>query len=100
MNKYEKICTGGLVYETVCVVGERGQITIPKTIREISGLRKKDKVIVKMEGTSIVVEKKRSKKETEHLLKEYHREHGNLDLEIVREWDPASKEADAMIDDY
>ncbi len=45
------------MYETIVVMGERGQITIPKTIREIQGLKPKDKVIVKIEDKRIVVEK-------------------------------------------
>lgn len=54
------------------MVGERGQITIHKIIREIEGLKAEDKVIVKKEGGKIVIEKRRSKKETERLLKEYY----------------------------
>ena len=57
------------MYESVTVVGERGQITIPKTIREKEGLKKKDKVIVKIENDKIVVEKALSKKEKENLRK-------------------------------
>ena len=58
------------MYESVTTVGERGQITLPKIIREKEGLKSKDKVIVKIEGARIVVEKTMSKKEKEKLMLE------------------------------
>jgi AbrB family looped-hinge helix DNA binding protein len=88
------------VYESIAVVGERGQITIPKTIREVEGINAKDKVIVKIENKKIVVEKKLSKKEKEELMKEYYQKYSKLDEEIEEEWKYASKEADEMLDDY
>ncbi len=88
------------MYESVTVVGERGQITIPKIIREKENLKKKDKVIVKIEDGKIVVEKALSKKEKEKLLIEGYKKMAKQDLKIEEGWKYASKEADKMLDDY
>ena len=88
------------MYESVTVVGERGQITIPKAIREKEGLKTKDKVIVKIEGNRIVVEKTLSKKENEKLMIEGYKKTAKKGQEIEEEMKYASKEADEMLDDY
>ncbi|MBI5635657.1 AbrB/MazE/SpoVT family DNA-binding domain-containing protein [Candidatus Micrarchaeota archaeon] len=88
------------VYESITVVGERGQITIPKDIRDKEGLKAKDRVIVKIENNQIVVEKALSKKEKDKLLAEYYRKYAKLEDETSRDWEHVSKEADAMLDDY
>ena len=49
------------MYESITTVGERGQITLPKTIRDKEGLKKKDKVIVKLEDNKIIVKKMKTK---------------------------------------
>lgn len=88
------------MYESITIVGERGQITIPKTIREKEGLKKKDKVIVKLEDGKIVVEKLLSKKVKEKLMKEYYIKYAKLNEKIAEEWKYVSKEADEMLDEY
>ena len=88
------------MYESITVVGERGQITIPKDIRDKEGLKPKDKIIVKIENNQIIVEKALSKKEKEKLIKEYYLKYSKLEEETTRDWEHASKEADAMLDDY
>lgn len=88
------------MYETECVVGERGQITIPKIIREKEGLKKKDKIIVKIEDERIIVEKKLSKKEKEKLMKEYYLKHAKENEELSKEMEVASIEAQRFLDDY
>ena len=88
------------MYESVTVVGERGQITIPKTIREKEGLKAKDKVVVKIEGNRIVVEKSLGKKEKEELMIEGYKKMAKLDEELEEEMKHASREADEMLDDY
>ena len=85
------------MYETECVVGERGQITIPKFIRDKEGLKKKDRVIVKIEGERIVVEKKLSKKEKEKLMKEYYINYADLHKKINKEWEVADREANRFL---
>ncbi len=88
------------MYETVTVVGERGQITIPKIIREKQGLGKKDKAIVKIENGKIVVEKALSQKEKEKLMKEFYIKYSKLNEKVAEEWKYSSKEADEMLDEY
>ncbi|MEK6957931.1 MAG: AbrB/MazE/SpoVT family DNA-binding domain-containing protein [archaeon] len=88
------------MFENVCSVGERGQITLPKPVRDAKGIRPKDKVVVKIEGDRIIVEKAMGKKEKEKLIKEYYRKYSELENKIAKEWEHASKEADAMLDDY
>lgn len=88
------------MYESISVVGERGQITIPKTIRKIEGLKKKDKVMVKIEGGKIVVEKIIPKKQKEELMKEYYKKYAKLDEETEEEWKYASTEADRLLDEH
>ncbi|GEM_PF-444918 len=97
---YEVFAGGGFLYESISVVGERGQITIPKTIRKIEGLRPGEEVIVKIEDGKIVVEKKLSKKEREKLMAEGYKKMAKLNLEVCREWEHASREADRFLDEY
>lgn len=88
------------MYESLTVVGERGQITIPKAIREIEGLKAGNKVLVKIENNKIVVEKLQSKKQKEELMIEGYKKMAEIDIETEKAWRHASKEADAMLDDY
>lgn len=85
------------MYESITVLGERGQITIPKDIREKEGLKPKDKVIVKIEDSKIVVEKSLSKKEKEKLMIEGYKKMAKISLETEKEWKNAGKEADMML---
>jgi len=94
------VLDGGFLYESVCVVGERGQITIPKAIREIEGVKPGEEVVVKIEEGRIVVEKKMSKKKKEELMKEFYIKYADLNEKIAEEWKHASKEADRLLDDY
>ena len=89
-----------MMYESIIVVGERGQITIPKTIRDLEQIRPKDKVIVKIEDKKIVVEKALGRKEKEKLMIEGYKKMAELDKEIEEEMKHTSKEADAMLDEY
>jgi AbrB family looped-hinge helix DNA binding protein len=86
------------MYESITVVGERGQITIPKTIREIDGIKPKDKLIVKKENGKIIVEKVLGKKEKEELMKEYYTKYAERDKQINKEWEVVDKEANRFLD--
>jgi len=88
------------MHESIAVIGERGQITIPKDIREKEGLKPKDKVIVKIEDNKIVVEKSLSKQEKEKLMIEGYKKMAKRDKEIAEEMKYVSREADAMMDEY
>ena len=43
------------MYETITVVGERGQITIPKIIRELEQISAKVRAILKVENERVLV---------------------------------------------
>jgi AbrB family looped-hinge helix DNA binding protein len=85
------------MYESITVVGERGQITIPKAIREREGLKAKDKVIVKIENDRVVVEKLLGKKQKEELLKEYYTKFAGFHKEVNKEWEAADREANRFL---
>jgi len=87
------------MFESIAVVGERGQITIPKNIRDIKGIKAKDRVVVKIENDRVVLEKTAGKKEKEELMREYYRKNADLDRKTNEEWKWVSKEADEMLDD-
>ncbi len=88
------------MYESTTIMGERGQITIPKAIRDLEGLKPGNKVVVKIEDNQIIVEKPLSKKEKEKLMAEGYKKMAKLDEETAEEWKYVSKEADAILDDY
>jgi len=88
------------MFESICTVGERGQITLPKFIRKVKNISGKDKVIVKLKDESIVVEKFLSKKQFEKKLIEGYKKMAKRDLETCKEWEVVDKETDAMLDDY
>ena len=91
---------GLLVFESICVVGERGQITLPKSIRTINGIKSKDKLVVKMENERMIVEKLESRTETEKLLKEYYKKYSKQNLKVCKDWEKVDKETEAMLNDY
>jgi len=88
------------MYEHLSVVGQRGQITLPKDIREKEGIRPKDKVLIRLDDDRIVVEKTTKAKDQKALLIEGYKKMAHLALETEKEWAYASSEADAMLDDY
>lgn len=95
-----KSYSGGLMYEHISVVGQRGQITIPKIIRENEGIKENDKVIVKIEGNQIVIEKQFDKKEKEKQMVEGYKKMAKLNLELCKEWEVTEKEANRYLDEY
>ncbi|MFH1751730.1 MAG: AbrB/MazE/SpoVT family DNA-binding domain-containing protein [archaeon] len=89
-----------MVYETRSVLGERGQITIPKTIRELKGFKPRAKLIVKIENGKVVVEKEMSKKEKEKLMKEYYVKYAKENEKLAEEMIVADTEALEELDEY
>ncbi|MBI4053423.1 MAG: AbrB/MazE/SpoVT family DNA-binding domain-containing protein [Candidatus Diapherotrites archaeon] len=85
------------MFESISTMGQRGQITIPKTIRRIKGLKANDRVIVKIEGGKIVVEKELSKKRKETLMKEYYIKYADLHRKTNKEWEAADIEANRFL---
>ena len=88
------------MYEHLTVVGQRGQITLPKDIRDKEGIHPKDKVIVKIEDDKIVVEKTSKSKNKKAQMVEGYRNLAALDKAIEEDFSHASAEADGMLDDY
>ncbi|HNW06005.1 MAG TPA: AbrB/MazE/SpoVT family DNA-binding domain-containing protein [archaeon] len=74
------------MYESYTTVGERGQITLPKIIREKANIKPKSRLIVKIENQNIVIEKPLSKKEKEKLMIDGYKKTSKLDLETAEDW--------------
>ncbi len=87
------------MYEGISSVGERGQITLPKALRNAKGIKPKDKVIVKIEDERIVVEKALGRREKESLMKEFYVKYDKLNKQTEEDWKFASVEADRLLDE-
>lgn len=76
-------------------VGERGQVTLPKQIRERLGISGGDEVVVREEDGRIVVEKPVTRDE----LAEGYRRRADEMERLAEEMDAVSEEADAALGD-
>ncbi|MFB6151089.1 MAG: AbrB/MazE/SpoVT family DNA-binding domain-containing protein [Haloarculaceae archaeon] len=76
-------------------VGERGQVTLPKDLREQLDIRGGDEVVVREEDGRIVVEKPVSRED----LAEGYRERAERDRGVADEMAHVSREADAALGD-
>lgn len=88
MNKYEFIMT-----EEIRKVGKRGQVTIPKAIREREGIKSEDRVKIMNKDHQIVIEKIRKKKE----MKEGYQRMRERIRKINKQWSEVSKEANSYL---
>ena len=88
------------MYESESIVGERGQITIPKKIRDMEGIKANDTVVIKLEDDKIIVEKALNRKQKDALMKEYFLKYAPLEAQMAKDWDAVSTEADENLDDY
>ncbi|PSQ47812.1 AbrB family transcriptional regulator [Halobacteriales archaeon SW_6_65_15] len=70
-------------------VGERGQVTIPKWIREQEGITGGDEVVIDREDGKIVIRKA----VTEDELAAAYEEHADRARRVNEEWEHASSEA-------
>ncbi len=80
------------MYGGICIVGERGQITIPKIIREMGDIKFKDKLVVKMERKKITVEKALGQRQQEEMIKEFSLKYNQLNDEVSRDWEAADSD--------
>jgi AbrB family looped-hinge helix DNA binding protein len=71
-------------------VGERGQVTLPKELRELFDIHGGDEVVVREEDRKIVIEKPMTREE----LAEGYRRRSDRDSEIADEFEGVSHEAD------
>lgn len=76
-------------------VGERGQVTIPKDLRERLGISGGDEVVVREEDGKVVVEKPVTRAD----LAEGYRRRSERDRVIATEMDEVSAEADDRLGD-
>jgi AbrB family looped-hinge helix DNA binding protein len=88
------------MFEKIVSVGERGQVTIPKELRDEEGIKPKDKILFQRKNGKNIFKKVKSKKEIEKELAKGYEQMAKISLEVEDEWKYASKEADAMLDDY
>ncbi|MDY6770233.1 MAG: AbrB/MazE/SpoVT family DNA-binding domain-containing protein [Candidatus Nanohaloarchaea archaeon] len=78
------------------VVGERGQVTIPKWMREQEGIDSGDEVEIVEEGGRIVIEKQYSEEE----LAAAYRESAERDREIAEEWKHVNADIEEQLPDW
>lgn len=76
-------------------VGERGQVTLPKKLREQFDIRGGDEVVVREEDGRIVIEKPVSRAD----LTEGYRRRADRDRELAESFDTVSREADDRLGD-
>lgn len=76
-------------------VGERGQVTLPKELRERFGIHGGDEVVVQEEEGQIVIEKPVSREE----LAEGYRRRANQARHLADEMDKTSREANDHLGD-
>jgi AbrB family looped-hinge helix DNA binding protein len=76
-------------------VGERGQVTLPKELREKLGIRGGDEVLVHEEDGKITIEKPVSREE----LAEGYRRRAAESEALAEEMDGVSREADEYLGD-
>lgn len=76
-------------------VGERGQVTLPKDLREQFGIQGGDEVVIHEERGKIVIEKP----VTREVLAEGYRQRAQRDREVAEELQGTSREADEHLGD-
>jgi AbrB family looped-hinge helix DNA binding protein len=76
-------------------VGERGQVTLPKNLRERIGIHGGDDVVVREEEEKIVIEKPVTRED----LAEGYRRRADRDRELAEEWQGTSRGANEYLGD-
>lgn len=74
-------------------VGERGQVTIPKELRERFGITGGDEVVIREEQGKLVIEQPTTREE----LAEGYRQRAQLSRELADELNGVSSEADTHV---
>lgn len=76
-------------------VGERGQVTLPKDLREQFGIQGGDDVVIHEERGKIVIEKPVTRED----IAEGYRQRAQRDREVAAELQGTSREADEHLGD-
>lgn len=88
------------MYEGYTIVGQRGQITIPKEIRDKIKLKEKDKLLVTLKANNLIVKKVIPNKKINDLMVEGYKKMANTDKETVSDFENIDLEANDYIGDY
>jgi AbrB family looped-hinge helix DNA binding protein len=82
--------------QEITVIGERGQVVIPKVVRTKLGLKPKTKLLVVRKGDAVIIRKldlEKERRELEVLLK-------RVDRRIEKYGEITEEEIDQIIHDY
>jgi AbrB family looped-hinge helix DNA binding protein len=85
-----------MMEQEVTVIGERGQVVIPKQVRMRLGLKPRTKLLVVRRGDAVIMKKldlEQERRELEELFK-------RVDKRIMRYGQMTEKEIDQIIHDY
>ena len=88
------------MYASYTKVGERGQITIPKIIRDSANIKYNDKLIVRIDNNQILIEKIVPKQEKQKLLEKGYKAMAKEDLKILKAFKNVDKETNKYLGDY
>jgi len=88
------------MYEGYTTVGQRGQITIPKEIRDKIKIKEKDKLLVTLKANNLVIKKVICDKTINTLMVEGYKKMATIDKETVTDFEKVDSEANNYIGDY
>jgi len=86
------------MYEAYTVLGQRGQITIPKEIRD--KIKEKDRLLVKLKENNVTIQKVVSDKEINKLMIEGYKKLAKIDKEILDDFKHIDSESNNFLGDY
>lgn len=81
-------------------VGQRGQITIPKEIRDKLNIKEKDKLFVTVKSNNLIVKKVLSDNDTNKLMAEGYKKQAKIDTETIDDFKQVDSEANDYIGEY
>jgi AbrB family looped-hinge helix DNA binding protein len=90
------------MFESYAVVGERGQITIPKIIRERAKIKSKEKLIVKIDNNTICIVKEnhfKEKESKEKIIKGY-KEMNMINKKLTNDFKHVLSDVNDSLGDY
>lgn len=88
------------MYASYTKVGERGQITIPKIIRDHANIKYNDKLIIKADNNQILIEKTTLKADKNKLLEKGYKEMAKEDIKTLKAFKNVDKETNKYLGDY